>query len=71
MEYGKVSNKKVVGDAYYLNRIFNVGFIVTKAKLDSLTKLIIDLGDFKKVHVINAIQLEEEIQKKLKDLGFI
>ncbi len=63
----RASNKKAVGDAYYLNRSFQIGFILVKEKLKSLRKLITDLGDFKRVHVVNADELEEEIKKILEN----
>jgi hypothetical protein len=70
VEYGKASNKKIVGDAYYLTRFFKIGFILVRNKFGPLRELMYDLG-FNEVHMVDADKMEEKIREILKTKRFI
>ena len=63
------SNKKFVGDAYWLNKCMNLGFIIIRGKKNALRKLLKFLkekhDDFKKVYLIDAEKIEEQIKEIL------
>ena len=58
VEYGRVNGKKITGDAFWLCRTFDIGFIqvVKPERLKRYANLVKDLDvDFKmKVHVIST-----------------
>jgi len=73
VEYGEVNGKKIAGDAFWLCRTFDVGFIqvANPKEFGRFAKLITDLNaDFKrKVYVISADL--EKVKTVLKSNGLV
>lgn len=60
------SNKHFIGDAYWLNKYMNIGFIIIRGKMKSLNKLLNFLkekhSDFKNIFIIDVEKLDQIIK---------
>jgi len=73
VEYGKVSGKKIVGDAFWLCRTFDIGFIqvVNSKRYERFKRLIEDLNEDFKGNVYIISTNIEQIETTLKNKGWV